>query len=110
MSSRTCFCPSVIVVSVTSLTGEVIPVAVDRRAFVNGVMSLPIVGLLGREIPDLSVRALEGNVRAVVRPAALACPRKDRKARPATVALVGLVIFPPHHPRGPALNFRAVRP
>ena len=56
-----------IVVSMMSLTGENVPVAVDRRAFVSGAMSLPLVGWLGRGVPQISVPMRDGDLDDIVR-------------------------------------------
>lgn len=56
-----------ITVSMMSLSGESISVAVDRRAFVGGVMSLPLVGWLGRGIPRISAAIPDGDLDDIVR-------------------------------------------
>jgi hypothetical protein len=56
-----------IIVSMMSLTGESVPVAVDRRAFVAGAMSLPLVGWLGCGMPQMSAGIPDGDLSDIVR-------------------------------------------
>jgi transcriptional regulator with XRE-family HTH domain/tetratricopeptide (TPR) repeat protein len=56
----------IMIVSMMSLTGECVPVAVDRRAFVAGAMSLPLVGWIGRAVPQTSLPATDGNLSDVL--------------------------------------------
>ena len=57
----------IITVTVVSLTGESVPVAVDRRAFVAGAASMPIVGWLGRSVPQMPQAMPDGNLDDIVR-------------------------------------------
>jgi tetratricopeptide (TPR) repeat protein len=57
----------VITVFMMSLTGESVPVAVDRRAFVGSAISLPLVGWLGRGIPRISGGIPDDDLDDIVR-------------------------------------------
>jgi transcriptional regulator with XRE-family HTH domain len=56
-----------IIVSMMSLAGEGVPVAVNRREFVTGAVSVPIVGWLGRSVPQMSQAMPDGNLDDIVR-------------------------------------------
>lgn len=56
-----------ILVSMLSLTGECVLAAVDRRAIVTGAIAVPVVGWLGRGVPQLSEKLPDGDLEDAVR-------------------------------------------
>lgn len=56
----------IVIVPMMNLTGEYVPVAIDRRAFVASAASLPLVGWIGRAVPELPTMP-EGDLSDVLR-------------------------------------------
>jgi transcriptional regulator with XRE-family HTH domain len=58
--------PNMITMPLMSLTGESINVEVDRRAFMSTSMSLPVIGWLRRDVPQISYRLPDGDLEDIV--------------------------------------------
>jgi transcriptional regulator with XRE-family HTH domain len=87
--------PYAVVVEVLTLTGERVPVAIDRRAFLSGALSVPLVGLAddaSRPFGALPAIA-DGSLHDVVRSAAMlrtALIAQDNVLGPAVAAPAAL--------------------
>lgn len=55
-----------ITVMMISLTGEHIPMKMDRRAFVGGAVALPLVGWVGQGFPQISANVPDGDLADIV--------------------------------------------